>query len=415
MGNLKNSLSNKNIVLGVCGSIAAYKSADLVRKLSETGATVRVVMTQSANEFITPLTLQTLSGNTVHQHLLDCDSESNMSHIELARWADFILIAPCSANFIAKLAHGTSDDLLSTICLATRAPLVIAPAMNNAMWENAATQDNIDTLEKRNITQFGPASGDQACGETGLGRMLEPVQIVNKLHDFVQVRFQKECLQGQHIIITAGPTQEDIDPVRYISNRSSGKMGFAIAKAAIEAGASVTLVCGPVQQLTPRHVNRIDVKTAVEMNTVVEQLIAGADIFIATAAVADYRPITPADEKIKKTASHLDLKLIPNPDILLNVTNKPNPPFTVGFAAETHNLKENALAKLKSKSVNLIAANQVGLQQGGFDSDENALAVYSSAGEIRLPMANKEKIARELIAIIAEKYLERCLLQTNQQ
>ncbi len=409
MSNLTNSLTNsiadKNIVLGVCGSIAAYKSADLIRKLSETGATVRVVMTQSANEFITPLTLQTLSGNVVHQHLLDCDSESNMSHIELARWADLILIAPCSANFIAKLAHGVSDDLLSTICLATRAPIIIVPAMNNAMWENPATQDNIDTLEKRNIIRFGPASGDQACGETGLGRMLEPVQIINKLYESFQTLFQTECFRGQHIIITAGPTQEDIDPVRYISNRSSGKMGFAIAKAAIEAGARVTMICGPVQQATPRHVNRIDVKTAEEMNTAVNQLIDQADIFIAAAAVTDYRPKISQNKKIKKTCNHLELKLVPNPDILLNVTNKPNPPFTVGFAAETNNVKENALAKLKSKSLNLIAANQVGLEQGGFDSEENALAVYSSEGEILLPMANKEKIARELIAIIAEKYL----------
>ncbi|NOX44094.1 MAG: bifunctional phosphopantothenoylcysteine decarboxylase/phosphopantothenate--cysteine ligase CoaBC [Gammaproteobacteria bacterium] len=404
-----NKLTNKNIVLGVCGSIAAYKSADLIRRLTELGANIRVVMTQSANEFITPLTLQTLSQNPVHQHLLDCDSESNMSHIELARWADIILIAPCSANFIAKLAHGAADDLLSTVCLATRSPIIIVPAMNNAMWENPATQENIHTLEKREVIRFGPAAGNQACGETGLGRMQEPVQIINNLNEM----FQAKLLHGQHILITAGPTQEDIDPVRYISNRSSGKMGFAIAKAAVEAGSKVTLICGPVQRSTPRHVDRIDVRTAEQMNTAVSNFVTQADIFISTAAVADYRPQVTQSEKIKKTSEDLKLELVRNPDILLNVANAANPPFTVGFAAETNNVKENALTKLKLKSLDMIAANQVGNEKGGFDSDENALAVFWPGGEILLPMATKEKIARELIAIVAERFQVSRFSETN--
>ncbi len=397
------NLTNKRIVLGVCGSIAAYKSADLVRRLKEMGAEVRVVMTQSAGEFITALTLQTLSHNPVHQYLLDCDSESNMSHIELARWADIVLIAPCSANFMSKLAQGMADDLLSTVCLATRAPIVYVPAMNNVMWENKATRENVITLQKRGFVRFGPASGDQACGETGLGRMLEPVQISNQLIEL----FQPGLLQDKNIMITAGPTQEDIDPVRFISNRSSGKMGFAIAQAAREAGANVTLVCGPVKLTTPQGVNRLDVRTADEMKSVVMENINTTDIFISAAAVADYRPETVATKKIKKAASKLDLKLIRNPDILSLVTNEPVPPFTVGFAAETDNVRENALAKLNSKSLDMIAANEVGKEQGGFDSNENALSIYWQNGEQQLPMANKNTIARQLMTIITEKFREK--------
>lgn len=397
------NLTNKQIVLGVCGSIAAYKSADLVRRLKEMGAEVRVVMTQSAGEFITALTLQTLSHNPVHQHLLDCDSESNMSHIELARWADLVLIAPCSANFMSKLVQGMADDLLSTVCLATRAPIVYVPAMNNAMWENKATQENVTTLQQRGFVRFGPASGDQACGETGLGRMLEPVQISNQLIEL----FQPGLLQGKNIMITAGPTREDIDPVRFISNRSSGKMGFAIAQAAMEAGANVTLVCGPVNLTTPQNINRLDVRTADDMKSVVMKNISTTDIFISAAAVADYRPETIETKKIKKTASKLNLKLVRNPDILSLVANKTSPPFTVGFAAETDNLRENALIKLNTKSLDMIAANEVGKKQGGFDSHENALTIYWQDGEQTLPMADKNTIARQLMTIIAEKFREK--------
>jgi phosphopantothenoylcysteine decarboxylase/phosphopantothenate--cysteine ligase len=397
------NLTNKKIVLGVCGSIAAYKSADLVRRLKEMGAEVRVVMTQSAGEFITALTLQTLSHNPVHQHLLDCDSESNMSHIELARWADLVLIAPCSANFMSKLVQGMADDLLSTVCLATRAPIVYVPAMNNAMWENKATQENVTTLQQRGFVRFGPASGDQACGETGLGRMLEPVQISNQLIEL----FQPGLLQGKNIMITAGPTREDIDPVRFISNRSSGKMGFASAQAAMEAGANVTLVCGPVNLTTPQNINRLDVRTADEMKSVVMENISTTDIFISAAAVADYRPETIETKKIKKTASKLDLKLVRNPDIVSLVANKTSPPFTVGFAAETDNVRENALTKLSAKSLDMIAANEVGKEQGGFDSNENALTIYWQGGEQTLPMADKNTIARQLMTIIAEKFREK--------
>jgi len=397
------NLTNKRIVLGVCGSIAAYKSADLVRRLNEMGAEVRVVMTQSAGEFITALTLQTLSHNPVHQYLLDCDSESNMSHIELARWADIVLIAPCSANFMSKLVQGMADDLLSTVCLATRAPIVYVPAMNNVMWENKATQENVITLQQRGFVRFGPASGDQACGETGLGRMLEPVQICNQLIEL----FQPGLLQGKNIMITAGPTREDIDPVRFISNRSSGKMGFAIAQAAREAGANVTLVCGPVNLTTPQNIKRLDVRTAEEMKSVVMENISTTDIFISAAAVTDYRPDTIETKKIKKAASKLDLKLVRNPDILSLVANEPIPPFTVGFAAETDNIRENALAKLKSKSLDMIAANEVGKEQGGFDSNENSLSIYWQDGEQQLPMADKNTIARQLIALIAEKLHEK--------
>ena len=404
------NLTNKRILLGVCGSIAAYKSADLIRRLKEMGAEVRVVMTQSAGEFITALTLQTLSHNPVHQHLLDCDSESNMSHIELARWADLVLIAPCSANFMSKLVQGMADDLLSTVCLATRAPIVYVPAMNNAMWENKATQENVTTLQQRGFVRFGPASGDQACGETGLGRMLEPVQISNQLIEL----FQPGLLQGKNIMITAGPTREDIDPVRFISNRSSGKMGFAIAQAAREAGANVTLVCGPVNLTTPQNIKRLDIRTADEMKSVVMENISTTDIFISAAAVADYRPEIIETKKIKKAASKLNLKLVRNPDILTLVANLPAPPFTIGFAAETDNVRENALAKLNSKSLDMIAANEVGKEQGGFDSNENALSIYWHNGEQQLPMADKNTIARQLITIISEKFREKALTKNTQ-
>lgn len=397
------NLNNKRILLGVCGSIAAYKSADLVRRLKEAGADVRVIMTESATEFITPLTLQTLSQKQVYQHMSESEAESSMGHILLARWADIVLIAPASANFISKLAQGGSDDLLSTVCLATYGQIIICPAMNNAMWENHATQANIKTLGKRGVLCYGPASGDQACGETGPGRMQEPVQIINQLSEY----FQNNALEGKTVLITAGPTQESIDPVRYISNRSSGKMGYALAQAAIEAGANVLLVSGPVTLDVPKYVNCIHVKTAQEMNQQVLEHTADADIFIAAAAVSDYRPETVGEEKIKKTQDEIDFKLVRNPDILVNVANSDKVPFTVGFAAETSELEKNALEKLNNKSLDMIAANDVSDQRAGFDSDENALLVLWQGGRIELPLADKYKIARELVAIVAERYNNR--------
>lgn len=394
------ALADKNILLGITGSIAAYKSAELIRRLRDAGAQVRVVMTESATRFITPLTLQTLSGNPVHQHLLDVDTEAQMSHIRLARWADFVLIAPASANIVAKLAHGFSDDLLSTLCLATQAPIVVAPAMNRVMWENRSTQDNINRLEELGILRFGPEEGEQACGETGPGRMLEPRQLINKLDEF----FQHGILNGIKVLVTAGPTQEDIDPVRYISNRSSGKMGFAVAKAARNAGAQVTLVTGPVSLATPVGIHRIDVRTAEEMNLSVSDLAKEMDIFISAAAIADYRPESSATEKIKKTESQMQLKLVRNPDVLAGVASLPNKPFTVGFAAETTELRKHALEKLKRKSLDMIAANLVGGGSGGFESDANALTVFWDRGQVELALEKKELLAQKLIALIAEHY-----------
>ena len=394
------NLNNKRILLGVCGSIAAYKSAELVRSLKENGADVRVIMTSSATEFITPLTLQTLSLNQVYQTLSDSDTDTSMGHILLARWADIVLIAPASANFISKLASGNADDLLSTVCLATNGQIVICPAMNNAMWENKATQNNIKTLNQRGVLYYGPASGDQACGETGPGRMQEPVQIVNQLSEY----FQNNLLAGKTVLITAGPTQEAIDPVRYISNRSSGKMGYALAQAAIEAGANVNLISGPVSLDPPKYVNCIKVSSANEMNQLVLETVADADIFIATAAVADYRPKELIKHKFKKSAKEISIKMIRNPDILANVSGLKKPPFTVGFAAETQDLEINALVKLKEKSLDMIAANLVGNAQSGFDSDENELTIIWENGKFELPLADKSKIARELISIVAKRF-----------
>lgn len=398
------NLNNKRIILGICGSIAAYKSAELVRKLKEAGADVRVIMTESATEFITPLTLQTLSQKQVYQQISESDAESSMGHILLARWADVVMVAPASANFISKLAQGGSDDLLSTVCLATYGQIIICPAMNNAMWENKATQDNIKTLNKRGVITFGPDTGDQACGETGAGRMMEPVKITNMLSDY----FQNNVLEGKKVLITAGPTQEAIDPVRYISNRSSGKMGYALAQAAIEAGANVLLVSGPVSLEPPKYVNCIDVNTAEEMNQAVLENVIDADIFIASAAVSDYRPEVIGTEKIKKTQEEIEFKLVRNPDILSNVASLDNAPFTVGFAAETSDLEQNATDKLRNKSLDMIAANDVSKKHAGFDSDENALLVLWSSGKIELPLADKSKIARELVAIVAERYKLKC-------
>lgn len=392
------TLVNKHILLGVSGSIAAYKAAELVRRLKEAGAEVRVVLTEGGAEFVTPLTFQALSGNPVRQDLLDTEAEAAMGHIELARWADAIVIAPASANFIARLAQGRADDLLSAICLATESPVAIAPAMNQQMWTNAATQENLQQLNKHGVLQFGPAEGDQACGEVGPGRMLEAAQLAQMTADI----FSTGALAGKHVLITAGPTQEAIDPVRYLSNRSSGKMGYAIAQAAAEAGATVVLISGPTALAIPPRVQRIDVRSAQQMHDAVMQHITQSNIFIGTAAVADYRPVTVINQKIKKTGNTLTLELQQNPDILAEVAALTDGPFTVGFAAETENLEPHAREKLQRKGLDMIAANLVGDNQA-FETDENALLVLTTDEQQPLATASKSVIARQLIELIAQK------------
>lgn len=391
-------LVNKRILLGVTGGIAAYKSADLVRRLQDAGADVRVVMTSGACEFITPLTMQALSGNPVHTTLLDPEAEAGMGHIEQARWADLVLIAPASANFMARLAHGHANDLLSTLCLATGAPIAIAPAMNQQMWADPATQRNLLILQEKAIRVFGPASGDQACGDIGLGRMLEPTDIVLAAANV----FDHQLLSGRHVVITAGPTREAIDPVRYITNKSSGKMGFALAEAAAEAGARVTLIAGPVNLPTPSRVKRQDVTRALDMYEACMDVVAeGCDIFIATAAVADYRPLVTADHKIKKSTEEVHLTLIKNPDIVASVSAHAQRPFTVGFAAETHDVINYARGKLENKKLDMIATNDVSGVNVGFNSDNNALTVIWPGGHKVLPLASKQQIAKQLIELIA--------------
>ncbi len=395
------SLANKNILIGVSGGIAAYKSAELVRELMRAHANVRVVMTRSAREFITPLTFQALSGYPVlTDEFEQSEARNGMDHIELARWADAILIAPASANTIAKLTHGAADDLLSTLCLASTAPLALAPAMNQAMWSNNATQDNVDSLEKRGVLFFGPASGSQACGDVGEGRMFEPQQLILSLRNL----FNTGELSGINLMITAGPTQEPIDPVRYISNRSSGKMGYALAEAAHDAGANVQLISGPVAINPPEDINCIRVSTAEEMFNAVQQHVGEQQIFISCAAVADYRPVSKKSEKIKKLHDDLSIDLVRNPDILLEVAKQDKKPFVVGFAAETRELEKYAIQKLERKRLDMIAGNDVSNSQIGFDSAENALEVYWSGGHCSLERDTKTKIARRLISLIAERY-----------
>jgi phosphopantothenoylcysteine decarboxylase/phosphopantothenate--cysteine ligase len=394
-----NTLSGKHILLGVTGGIAAYKSAELVRLLRRQGAEVRVVMTVAATGFVTPLTFQALSGQPVHTELLDAGAEAAMGHIELARWADVLLVAPATADFVARMVAGRADDLLSAVCLACDSRVAIAPAMNRAMWDNAATRDNIATLTDRGIQILGPDEGLQACGESGPGRMLEPGQLVSAVAEF----FNSGVLAGQHVLVTAGPTREAIDPVRYISNRSSGRMGFAVAAAAAEAGARVTLVSGPVNLPTPAGVRRLDVESAADMHAAVMREVAGTDIFISVAAVADYRPATPSARKIKKQADQQSLQLLLNPDVLADVAALPDAPFTVGFAAETEHVIGYAREKLKAKRIDMIAANVVGEQQG-FDQEDNALHVLWPRGEQALGRASKSKLARQLLAIIAEQF-----------
>ena len=389
----------QRILLGVTGGIAAYKACELTRLLIKAGFEVRVAMTRAATEFVTPLTFQALSGRPVHTTLLDEAAEAGMGHIELARWADAVLVAPASADFMARLAHGMADDLLATLCLATEAPLILTPAMNRAMWANPATQANRGLLETRGVTLLGPAEGDQACGETGAGRMLEPAGIVAAL----RTRGAAGTLAGVRVTITAGPTREPIDPVRVLSNRSSGRMGFAVAAAARAAGAEVTLIAGPVALPTPAGVTRIDVETAADMHHAVLERLPATDLFIAAAAVADYRPAIAAAHKMKKSSDTLTLELVRTPDILAEVSARTPRPFCVGFAAETDDLLDNARAKLAAKGLDMIAANRVGATLG-IEQADNALEVLWSGGADKLPRAPKERLARDLVALIAKRY-----------
>jgi len=391
-------MSGKRILLGVTGGIAVYKSAELVRRLRDTGAQVRVVMTHAAQAFVTPLTFQAVSGNPVHTTLLDEAAEAGMGHIELARWADQVLIAPATANFIARLAHGVADDLLSTICLATSAPLLLAPAMNQQMWLNVATQANCALLRERGIRLAGPVSGSQACGETGPGRMMEPVDLVAEL----ALAFPGK-LEGKCVVVTAGPTFEDIDPVRYIGNRSSGKMGFAVAAAAAAAGADVSLVAGPVKLNTPAGVQRTDVRSAGEMRDAALQLASSADIFIAVAAVADYTLAHPAAQKIKKGLSRQKLDLVSTRDIVAEVAALENGPFTIGFAAETEKLKEHAFEKLSRKGLDMIAANRVGQDNSCFESENNEILLLTPDGDKHLGKGSKQQLAGLLIEEVAAR------------
>ncbi|UXI68252.1 bifunctional phosphopantothenoylcysteine decarboxylase/phosphopantothenate--cysteine ligase CoaBC [Tahibacter amnicola] len=394
------SLAQLRILLGVSGGIAAYKAADLVRRLVEAGAQVRVVMTESAARFVTPLTFQALSGHPVRQSLWDESAEAAMGHIELARWADQILIAPASADLIARLAQGQADDLLTTLCLASAAPLAIAPAMNQQMWAHAATQANVAVLRQRNVAVFGPASGAQACGEIGPGRLLEPTELVAEL-----ARHRAPgILTGVRVLVSAGPTFEDIDPVRFLGNRSSGRMGFAVAEAAARQGAQVTLVAGPVHLPTPAGVRRINVRSACEMHREVMAAAASADIFVAAAAVGDYRPVAVAEHKIKKQGDGgMTLCLTQNPDILAEVAALPRRPFLVGFAAETQDVEAHARLKLEKKRLDMIAANRVGGGLG-FEADDNALTLIAADGAEHLPTASKRELARSLIERITARF-----------
>jgi phosphopantothenoylcysteine decarboxylase/phosphopantothenate--cysteine ligase len=394
------ALINKHILLGVTGGVAAYKSAELVRRLRESGAEVRVVMTDAATQFVTPLTFQALSGSPTRVALFDFEAESAMGHIDLARWADAILVAPATANFLARLTQGLADDLLTSLCLAFDRTLLVAPAMNRTMWANAATQANVALLRERGICICGPAAGEQACGETGPGRMLEVGELLSMLLSV----FESDALAGVRVLMTAGPTREAIDPVRFISNRSSGKMGFAMARAAAEAGADVTLVTGPVALGCPERVGCVPVVAAEDMYANVMQRVHNCDIFIAAAAVADYRVASVATQKIKKSEASPTLQLVRNPDILAAVAQGTHPPFTVGFAAETERLVEHARAKRMAKSLNMVVANQVGMPGAGFDSDNNTVHVFWEGGDLVLPLASKDQIARQLTGMIATYY-----------
>jgi phosphopantothenoylcysteine decarboxylase/phosphopantothenate--cysteine ligase len=387
------------VLLGVTGGIAAYKSPDLVRRLIERGADVQVVMTSAAQKFVSPTSFQAVSGRPTRNDLWDDAAEAAMGHIELARWAQVVMIAPASADFIARLAGGRADDLLATLCLATEAPIVLAPAMNRVMWANKATQANVDILISRGMRILGPGSGNQACGEVGTGRMWEPVKLAESL---LEPPANAGILSGLNILITAGPTRERIDPVRYLTNRSSGKMGFAVAAAAHEAGAHVTLVTGPVQLAAPSGITRINVESARDMYAAVHRQVADTDVFIAAAAVADFQPVTVAKQKIKKQGVAVKLELEPAPDIVKSVADMAKRPFVVGFAAETNDVEDNARSKLKRKKLDMIAANQVG-EGIAFDCDDNALTVIWPGGKVEVPRGPKIEVARQLIALIAQR------------
>ncbi|ENO1850011.1 bifunctional phosphopantothenoylcysteine decarboxylase/phosphopantothenate--cysteine ligase CoaBC [Vibrio vulnificus] len=390
------TLAGKKILLGISGGIAAYKCADLTRRLKERGAEVQVVMTKAAKEFITPLTMQAVSGRPVSDSLLDPAAEASMGHIELAKWADLILLAPATADLIARMAAGMGNDLLTTLVLATDAPVAVSPAMNQQMYRNVATQENIATLSRRGMEIWGPAAGEQACGDVGPGRMLEPMQLVALCEQF----FQPKPLQDKSILITAGPTREAIDPVRYITNHSSGKMGYALAQAAMQLGANVTLVSGPVSLPTPVNVNRINVDSAQEMYNAVMAQASDHDIFISCAAVADYRPATIAEQKLKKTddSDEMTITMVKNPDIVASVSAMTeNRPFTVGFAAETNDVEVYARRKLEKKKLDLLCANDVSVEGQGFNSSDNAITLYWSQGEKALPLNSKAALSMEIL------------------
>jgi phosphopantothenoylcysteine decarboxylase/phosphopantothenate--cysteine ligase len=395
------SLAQRRILLGVSGGIAAYKSCELVRRLRDLDAQVRVVMTEGATHFVSVTTFQALSGQEVRVSLWDAQAEAAMGHIELARWAERILVAPASADLIARLAHGIADDLLTTICLASAAPLYVAPAMNQQMWAHPAVQANVETLRGRGVQLLGPAAGDQACGDVGSGRLLEPLE----LRAALLASFVDQSLAGVKVLVSAGPTFEDIDPVRFIGNRSSGQMGFAVAEAAVRAGAEVTLVAGPVSLPTPSGVlRRIDVRSAAQMHAAVMDAAPQADIYIGAAAVGDYRPQQVSPKKLKKhDGADLSLLLSENPDILASLSAKTGHPFMVGFAAETHDVAIYAQGKLRNKGLDMIAANQVG-EGLGFEAADNALTLYWKDGSVELQRADKVELARQLMAHVAERY-----------
>ncbi len=396
------STINQKILLGICGGIAAYKACELVRLLRKQGAEVRVVMTESATHFVQPLTFQALSGQPVHTQILDTDEENAMGHIQLARWADHFIIAPATANMIAKMAHGLADDLLSTLYLANKSPVSIAPAMNQAMWNKAVTQDNIQRLKQQGVNIIGPESGDQACGDTGFGRMSEAETICSQILQKTDL-----FLQGKKILISAGPTREALDPVRYLTNRSSGKMGYALAQAAQKAGAEVTLVTGPVNIEKPGQINLIAVESAQEMYDAIVPIASHFDIFIGAAAVADYRPAQLENNKIKKQGEESVIHLQRNPDIIAAVAALKNKPFVVGFAAETQDLDNYAQNKRITKKMDMIAANWVGRETGGFDSDQNALKVFWENGHQNLSMTDKKQLAEQLLKLIAKNLNEK--------
>lgn len=389
-------LANKRIILGITGGIAAYKCAELTREFIKAGADVKIVMTKSAEEFVTPLTLQALSGNRVHRNLLDSEAEAAMGHIELARWADLIIIAPATANFLARTAQGKAEDLLTTILLATPSVIALAPSMNVEMWTDKQTQTNVEILKKRGLIILGPSSGSQACGDVGLGRMLEPQLIVNS----ITKSFQTDILTGRKIVITGGPTREAIDPVRYISNHSSGKMAYALANEAVNAGAEVLLISGPVMETVPERVTCLKVTSAEEMLHSVLSNMQDVDIFIGVAAIADYRPAKEEEQKIKKHKNQIDLTLIKNPDIISQVASLPNKPYVVGFAAETENILENGIEKLTRKKLDLLFANNA---TETFGSDAVASTAICAGENFTIKSGKKTAVARQMLQIIANK------------